>query len=281
LNGGQFGQADLGGPVGTPGSGKECNIDGVADGNDNFHALRCFADTDFQGQPMYPCEPSPPSAINVDAGSNGSCVLDGVCDGNDAFHTLRSFSDTNFLGQPGYPCSCAGPAPNGARIQPGEYTGLVVLGPRFARPDEQIDVEVYLDADINILTGFQLHLGASGGLSGHLELVDISVDDERSDSAFTGVADAWSAFNRASAQMVSGVNTMGVTARAGTYLATFTYHVPEDASGTFLVSVLYDDSGTSLDHRTFLFGEYARPIGVESLTPARISVVGQPARGRR
>ena len=92
----------MGGPIG-PGT---CDVDGVADGNDRFHALNCFANTNFGGPGPYPCEPDSPHALNVDAGSYASCILDGVCDGNDAFHALNSFANVNFGFPGGYPCTC-------------------------------------------------------------------------------------------------------------------------------------------------------------------------------
>jgi hypothetical protein len=275
-NGGQFGQADMGSPAGA----NQCDVDGVADGNDNFHALRCFSNQNFMGGSGYPCEdnapppPQVPQAYNIDAGSNASCVLDGVCDGNDAFHALRSFSNQNFMGGPGYPCACNGPAPGFAGpMEPTESTGLTLKAPRSAQPGELINVEVYLDGDIKTLTGFQLHVGAGGGNAAGLELVDISVDTERSDYAYAGVAGTWSAYNRAIGQMVVGMSTLdGAPARAGSYLATFTYRVPKDAAGTYVVDVLYGSSTNNMENRTYLFGYSSGPIGVTDVTPARITV---------
>jgi hypothetical protein len=93
--------ADMGGSNGA------CMADGAADGNDRFHALNCFSNTNTMGGAGYPCESQPPSALNVDAGGPfGSCSPDGVCDGNDAFHALNAFSNVST-------CSCpaGGPSP--------------------------------------------------------------------------------------------------------------------------------------------------------------------------
>jgi hypothetical protein len=282
LNGGQFGQADMGSPIGP----NQCDVDGVADGNDNFHALRCFSNFCAHAGCEYPCEddvpppPTTPQAYNTDAGSNASCVLDGVCDGNDAFHALRSFSNTNFMGGQGYPCTCSGPAPDVAGpIEPSEFTGLTLRGPRSVRPGERIDVQVFLDSDIKNLTGFQLHVGASGGNAAVLELIDISVDAQRADYAYADVEGTWSAYNRSIGQMVVGMDTLeGAPAHAGSYLATFTYFVPPDAAGTYVVEALFDDTRASLEHRTFLFGYSSGPIGVTSATPARITVASSRSR---
>jgi hypothetical protein len=275
-NGGQYGQADMGSPAGA----NQCEVDGVADANDSFHALRCFSNQNFMGAIGYPCEdnapppPQVPKALNVDAGSNASCVLDGICDGNDAFHALRSFSNTNFMGGPGYPCTCPGSETMAAqRVEPREWTGLTLRAPRSARPGELVDVEVFLDSDINHLTGFQLHLGTAGGKATDLELVDISADIQHRNHAYAGVEGTWSAYNRAVGQMVMGVNTLeGFPARAGAYLATFTYRVPANAAGTYAVDVLYGPSESNMENRTYLFGYSSGPIGVTSATPAEIRV---------
>jgi hypothetical protein len=82
--------ADLGGAFGA------CPPDGVTDGNDRFHALNCFANTDVAGDSGYPCEAAPPQAYNVDAGGPfGDCLPDGVCDANDAFHALNAFDGSS------------------------------------------------------------------------------------------------------------------------------------------------------------------------------------------
>jgi hypothetical protein len=278
LNGGQFGQADMGSPSGP----NQCDVDGVGDASDVFHALRCFSNQNFTGGTGYPCEdnapppPQVPQAYNVDAGSNASCVLDGVCDGNDAFHALRSFSNTNFMGGPGYPCACNGPAPSHAdSVEPSEWTGLTLKAPRAARPGDLVDVDVYLDDDLKALTGYQLHLGTGGGSSAPLELVDISVDTQRGDYVYSGVAGTWCAFNRSIGQMVVGMNTLeGASARAGSYLATFTYRVPKDAAGTYVVEVLHGPSASPTENRTFLFGYSSGPVGLRAAPPVSVEVRG-------
>jgi hypothetical protein len=277
LNGGQFGQADMGSPFGP----NQCDVDGVADGNDNFHALMCFSTICwFAGCYEYPCEdsvpppPTTPQAYNTDAGSNASCVLDGVCDGNDAFHALRSFSNTNFMGGAGYPCTCSGPAPSPADpVEPSEWTGLTLKAPRSLQPGRLVEVEVFLDGHIKNLTGYQLHLGAGGGSSAPLELVDISIDAQRIDYAYAGVEGTWSAFNRSIGQMVVGMDTLeGAPAGAGAYLATFTYRVPKDAAGTYVVDVLHGPSDNPTENRTFLFGYSSGPIGLRAAPPVAVEV---------
>jgi hypothetical protein len=278
-NSGQFGQADVGGQTG-PGV---CNVDGVADGNDRFHALNCFANANFGSPGSYPCEPGSPNALNVDAGSSASCVLDGVCDVNDAFHALNSFSNANFGMPGGYPCTCSGsaPRPSAPRVEPLEHTGLSLRAPRWAAPGELVHVDVHLTDGLAALRGYQLHLSGAGGKRGDLELADISIDSARDDYVFAGVAGVWTAFNRSTGQMLAGMDALeGVPASPGAYLATFSYRVPEDAGGTLVVEVRAGDRSLATQDRTFLFGTYARPIGVEGSTPARIAVE-EGNRGRR
>jgi hypothetical protein len=93
--------ADMGGAFGN------CPPDLIADGNDRFHALNCFANSTTLGAVGYPCEDMPPVAFNVDAvGSFGTCQPDGVCDGNDAFAALNAFEGTATC-----TCPAGGPEP--------------------------------------------------------------------------------------------------------------------------------------------------------------------------
>jgi hypothetical protein len=277
-------QADIGGANGT------CPIDTACDGNDRFHALNCFSNHSTLGVPGYPCESSAPSALNVDAGGPASCALDGVCDGNDAFHAVNCFSEKWFDGSIGYQCGCAGPAPSPAAqpLPPKEQTGLVLKAAGSARPGDLIQVDVHLSQALGSLRGYQLHLAARGesallpgtddschgmpGASGGPQLVDIVVDTHRRDYAFAGAPVTWSAFNLQAAQMVVGMDAFeGVPVRAGAYLATFTYRMPQ-TSGLFIIEILHGDPGTNATTRTFLFGQAARPVLVTSARPASIMV---------
>ena len=82
-----------------------------------------------------------------------------------------------------------------------------------------------------------------------LELIDITVHD-RKDQVFAGLAD-WRAFNVQNSQMLAGLDTAGVAASAGAYLATFTFRASPDARGTFVVDLLHDNTDPA--QRTFLF----------------------------
>lgn len=229
--------ADMGGQFGA------CPPDGAADGNDRFHALNCFANVDPSGGGTYNCEAFPPAAYNVDAGGQfGSCNPDGVCDGNDAFAALNAFGGVTT-------CSCpldGGPAPTVVEPQVVNRAGFELSSQRASiRAGELIEVDVRLDRMLPDLRGYQLHIVATGGRSGHLELVDIAVPG---DGVF---ASEWTAFNRATGQMVAGRDGNGVMVSAGS-LATFTFRASKDAAGTFNVEVLPFDA-LNTQQRTFLF----------------------------
>jgi hypothetical protein len=261
------GYADLGGVEGI------CGPDGVCDGNDRYHALNCFSDLDTGGPGThYPCEESPPSALNVDAASmRQPCVADGVCDGNDAFAALNCFSNMTT-------CSCNGPAP--AHAAPPTPLGRTTLAARAAaprvRPGETVSVDVYLEDGLDDLRGYQLHVHPAGGESGRLELVDIAVRPEMA-PPFAGLG-AWEAFNVNVGQMVAGLDAAGVPAAAGSYLATFTFRASKDAAGAFSIEILADAKDHS--QRTVLFPTPADGwITVDSTTPAVVEVL--PARSAR
>ena len=121
-----------------------------------------------------------------------------------------------------------------------------------------------------------------GGQGGQLELVDIVVQESRRDYAFQGVPGVWTAFNRPSAQMVAGMDAAeGVPVSAGSYLATFVYRVPHEASGEFVIELRYDDKGSIPTERTFLFGPYAGLLEVATASPVQVDVAGRRSRGER
>jgi hypothetical protein len=264
-------QADLGGAFGG------CTIDSACDANDIFHALNCFSNINTLGLPGYPCEDSPPAAINVDAGGPATCQLDGVCDGVDAFHALNCFANSWFDGSIGYQCGC-GPQPAPPQSSPRmrsrpQQAGLTLRAPATARPGDVIDVDVHLDEGVKALRGYQLHLGARGGATAALELVDISIDTRRRDYAFAKAPQAWSAFNRGTAQMVAGMNEAeGVPVLAGAYLATFSYRVPAGAAGSYSIELRHGDDAPAATERTFLFGRHAELIAITSAANAHVAI---------
>ncbi len=269
---------DMGGAFGL------CPVDGAADGNDRFHALNCFSDSDPNGGvgDPYPCEDGPPVALNVDAGGAfGSCSPDGVCDGNDAFAALNAFGGSTSCGCP----LDGGPSPNieTAPQRTVEATLALRASTRRPRPGDLVEVDVLLRTPLKDLRGYQLHLDTSGGISGRLELIDITMtgstvfvppsadrDVRRPRSA------PWSAFNIHTGQMVAGLDTAGIAVHRGT-LATFTYRVSANATGTFTIDVRSDH--THPEHRTFLFP--TPPTGridLDPVQPLRLEITDRQSR---
>jgi hypothetical protein len=271
--------ADIGGEYGA------CPIDGTCDGNDRFHAINCFANTNGQGG-TYPCEENPPIAYNVDAGGAFSaCELDGVCDGNDAFHALNCFAGTST-------CTCGpgeGAAPDSPMAFAGELGLLVVADRPVIAPGEIVEVHVFISNPVDhVLLGYQLHSVAAGGLSGNMDLVDMVVYD-RDDYIFKNVEHNM-AFNIGLRQMFVGVDENGL-ANAGDvdvagdsevagYLATLVYQASDDSKGSFTIDLM---AGADLaTNRTFAFGVPAgtmdasetivQPVDLTSLTGAVIVV---------
>jgi hypothetical protein len=282
--------ADLGGPFGA------CAPDGVADGNDRFHALTCFSNSSTLGAAGYPCEPFPPQAMNVDAGGEfGSCSPDGVCDGHDAFHALNAFD-----GSTSCSCPAGGPAP-GMGAPPGDpvITGearlrLLASRPRL-RAGEVVEVDVMLEGAVGDLRGYQLHAavtnvehdapaaGAAGVDSGDsagrggLELVDIAVRP-RADAALP--AASWQAFNIHTQQMVAGLDGAGVRPSRSAYLATLVFRASPQSRGEFVVGLRHPGSDPA--GRTYLFPTpYNGKIEITAVEPAVIEVKGpRPRRDR-
>ncbi len=257
--------ADMGGAFG------ECAPDGAADGNDRFRALNCFADTQVDGVPGYPCEQAPPTAVNVDAGGPfGSCEPDGVCDGNDAFHALNAFSGATT-------CSCpldGSPMPVIDAVVTRQATLELRPTKKHVRPGDMIAVEVFLSSPLDDLRGYQLHLGVAGGNRGQLELIDISIDRRR-DAVFADKT-AWTAFNVNTGQMLAGLDTPGVRTTADSYLATLTYRASRDALGPFSIELLHDVADAS--QRTFLFMMDQRAVTEIGVEPVVVDVVAGPKR---
>ena len=255
--------ADVGGQFGN------CSPDGTADGNDRFAILNCFANIDPNTPPpsTFPCEDAAPAAFNVDpGGSFGSCAPDGICDGNDAFAALNAFANATTC-----TCPLGGPAPVVSMDRKETVTTRLALraSDTLVAPGDYIDVDVMLTAPLDDLRGYQLHLSSSGGLSGHLRLIDVSVsadtpalrDDRarrRTKAAMPGKRDHvfaghgyWDAYNIATSQLLVGLDERGLQTEPVAYLATFTYVATQQARGTFSIELLDDVSDPT--QRTFLF----------------------------
>jgi hypothetical protein len=230
--------ADLGGAFGQCQTDTFCNI------HDRTAALSCFAGTSS-------CD-----AINVDAGGAfGACQLDGFCNIHDANHTMTCFAGIN-------PCVC-GPAPHGPGSQVVGEAHLRVNAMDRVRAGQQTDVQVYVDTTGPDLQSYQVHVESSGGRRGHLELVDIGIDD-RKDAALPQSVDHFSAINVERGQMLAGLADGGVRTASDRYLATFTFEASADAAGEFVIDVVTD--------HTFVISAGVDEIAIASHTPAIVKV---------
>ncbi len=260
---------DMGGQFGA------CAPDGTADGNDRFHALNCFANVaPGQETGTYPCELAPPSAMNVDAGGQfGSCHGDGVCDGNDAFAALNAFDNSTSCG---CPLDGGAPAPSGGPLTVAHAGLLLTSTATHVAPGDRIEVDVLLTTPLADLRGFQLHMTATGGSGGSLDLVDISIHQtdhvarraagsrRTHDFVFAEAPAIWSAFNIHTGQVLAGMDSDGVAVAAG-HLATFTFKASRDARGRFAIELL--TAAQDGQHRTYLFPTL--PWGRVSLEPVK------------
>ncbi len=238
---------DAGGAFGV------CPPDMFANIHDRNHILTCFSGDNG-------CD-----ALNADLGGPfGACPPDGFCNIHDANHVLTAFSGHN-------QCACPMDTHTATQLpvlQPvavGDATLSVVASRREARPGSLVEVRVFLDSPLSSLQGYQLDLEVSGGRRGALELLDVSIDDDRA-FVFTHQPATFVAFNARKAQMLAGLSRPeGVPTQARAYLATYTYRVSDAAAGAFVVDV-------RADWQTFLIASRNGRIEVASTSPSVVSV---------
>jgi hypothetical protein len=242
--------ADMGGAFGA------CPPDTFANIHDKNHALSCFAGTN-------PCDP-----INIDAGgAYGACPPDGFCNIHDANHVLSAFAGTST-------CSCpSGPLPVFDPPVDGAATLVANATKQAVSPGSSVQVHVFIEGPVDALRSYQLDTTATGGKTGAIDLVDITVE-ERMDAAFYGTEATFEAFNTSTGQMLHGLETNdGVAVKEEAYLATFTFEVSKDASGKFVIDLLIGDDG-----QTFLISPDNGQIEIKGTTPAVITVSGSSVR---
>ncbi len=245
--------ADMGGSFGA------CPLDGFCNIHDRNHALLCFAGENA-------CD-----TINVDAGGSfGACAPDGFCNIHDANHALTCFAGANG-------CACT-PSPEAHDPVIVDAVSLsVVTDRRAVSPGGEVSVRVFVDDALEALQSYQLHLAATGGRRGTLDLVNIAIENRR-DHVFSAVQDTFDAFNSVTSQMLSGLSSGDVATRRGGYLATYTYRASPDAVGAFVVDVLRDEAGGD---QTFMVASFTDRIALDGTTPAVIVVAGNRASGVR
>jgi hypothetical protein len=236
--------ADMGGAFGA------CTPDGFANIHDKNHALSCFAGTNG-------CD-----ALNIDAGGAfGACMPDGFCNIHDANHALSAFAGTTS-------CSCpSGPVPDMPVTIVDDTSVSLIADRRTLKAGDTVDIRVLLDEPLENLQSYQLHLDATGGHQGRLELVDVFFES-RKDAAFAGRADQFDAVNLATSQLLAGLEGSGQATRGGAVLATLRYRATTDARGRFVIDVRHDPK----TDQTYLISDYMDQIEVTGTTPAVVTV---------
>ena len=113
--------------------------------------------------------------------------------------------------------------------------------------------------------------------SGQLELIDVSLDEQRDDYVFAGIVShepliALSLMRGAMFNVLLPNPFEGVATSPHAYLATFTFKVSSDAAGTFVVDL--DDWAKRSDNleQTFFNANFYDLIEIESTRPAVIVV---------
>ncbi len=236
--------SDMGGAFGACPPDDFCNV------HDRTHALTCFAGTNG-------CD-----TINIDAGGPfGACPPDGFCNIHDAYHADKCFKGVN-------PCSCPGGSP-APMMGPGfgGATGLVAVPVPVALSPNVGRVRIYTTGAVADIRGYQLDPVVSGGTSGQLELLDVTIEP-RADFVFAGRADTFEAFNLTNGQMLCGVDDDGVATTGPVYLATYTYRVPPTAAGDFVLDIRRDEAAGD---QTFLIATNNGRIAVNATTPSVVS----------
>ena len=133
------------------------------------------------------------------------------------------------------PSACEGAA---APPPAGDPTLFTIIPDAEFIDQEPVSVEVFVDS-VNDLGAYEVTLEVSGGSTGQLQLASITVEEQRQDFAFSGLA-VYKAINLSEGR-VSVVLTSGAEDVTGpAYLATFVYQPVGGAYGAFNIAVKND-----------------------------------------
>jgi len=114
---------------------------------------------------------------------------------------------------------------------------LVASGDLFD-PSEDVQIEVYVSEATNVFA-YEVALEVTGGTGGSLMVTDITVDQNRTDYVFYGMAVPLQAKDLPGMRVGGSFNTAlpGVTGTGQVYLATFTFQPAGGATGVFNINV--------------------------------------------
>jgi hypothetical protein len=149
---------------------------------------------------------------------------------------------------------------------------------RHIAPGDKVTIDVYIEDGIKSLQGYQLHMQASGGSAGHLNLHAVQVKARR-DYVFAKRSDALSEVNVSTGQMLALLDyNQGVAVRSGAYLATFSFVASGDAIGDFVIDLRHD---RAVQDQTFFVAPPNKAIDVMVTRPVHIQVKPQRRRAQR
>ncbi len=176
---------------------------------------------------------------------------DGVIDVMDIVAVLDAFQGIAY--PDGAPCS------SGLMMAPpsgGPMAGLMLVPRvRSAAPGGVVRVDVFLSG-APTLRAYQLAFASSGGSSGRMNVETISIDSQRPDYAFAGLA-AQSAVSTTGGKLANATMSAWANCSASRYLCTLTLRATADSNGTFVVklgdspaTLLLDAGGAVLNQTT-------------------------------
>lgn len=135
------------------------------------------------------------------------------------------------------------------------------------RPGEQVRVRVFVEGPLETLRSYQLDTVVTGGTSGALSLVDITIEP-RKDAVFAETESSFDAFNVNMGRMLAGLDAdSGVRVAERAYLATFVFSASQTAAGKFVIDLRTGEGG-----ETYLVAPLDGEILIERTKPAIVSV---------
>ncbi|MCH7704384.1 MAG: hypothetical protein IIB61_04660, partial [Planctomycetes bacterium] len=211
------------------GAGTDVDFDDVLCALDGFANAAVCPCADIKGPP----EPTP-------------CEPNGVIDFDDILTILNAFASNYDCPDP-----CPGPDPAPIMDPPGrdrserQAPARIELVPSAKEigVGDTVEVDVYIDGAVD-LRAVQVALSVSGGDRGSLVLIEIIVDDGRSDFVFAGM-DALTGIDTPGSRMGVAPVFGSVSPTASSYVGTFIFTAEPGSTGTFRIE-LREDTTTFL-----------------------------------
>jgi len=237
-----------------------CDVDGNGFANviDLNGIISCFQGYSDDTINLYSCDQVPAATLT------GDCLPpDGIINVDD----ILACVDFMFYGID-YPCPdpCfTGPEAPMPLEEPTATAELeAVESPSQINPGDYVDVDVDIAGTAD-LRAYQVSVDISGGSSGTLNLVDVFIDETRSDYAFFGTGETtYPALDVAGRRVANVLQTGSVDATGAVYAATFRFQATSTASGDFTATALVEDAD--------LRSATGDPVGVAATISTTITV---------